>query len=194
MDENGETQLTQDDIGYNLEPAYSADGQSIVYRRNLYVNNIYAASVGGTSSVALSVSGADFTPTYSPDKQSLVFSTQRNGPASALWIANANGQNAVALLDNQNLFSESEPDWSSDGGRIAYTSTRSGAPNIWVLSLLKVSDFTVLPTLFSPAGTSACGHQIHHLQLQAFGVQRFCYSGHPVGKQYPRPEAAPERR
>ncbi|HVO32314.1 MAG TPA: FlgD immunoglobulin-like domain containing protein, partial [Elusimicrobiota bacterium] len=150
----GEHQLTNDDIGYDYEPRYSADGTWITYCRSLYVDNINTIHADGSGAAALTATGADDTPSYAPDGQDILFSSARGGIVPELWTMSSSGQNQAVLLDNSNMFAENEPVMSGDGSRVAFTSTRSGAANVWILSLLKVTGYAATPSVFSPAGAS----------------------------------------
>jgi Tol biopolymer transport system component len=154
MVKTGEHQVTQDDIGYDLEPRYSSNGQSITYRRSLYVDNINTVHPDGTAVASLTSSGKEFTPAYSSDGTLIVFASARTGAVPGLWTMDPQGQGQAPLLDNLGIYTEKDPAWSPDGFRIAFTSTRSGSPNVWMLSLLRVSSFTAVPAMFSPGGTS----------------------------------------
>lgn len=87
-------------------------------------------------------------PSWSPDGAQLVFVSPcrispvgrpldiSEGPTTdtALYTVNANGSNLVALPTVPG--GDSEPAWSPDGQRIAFTSLREGRPLIYVLNLL----------------------------------------------------------
>jgi TolB protein len=150
----GEHQTSKDDIGFDLEPAISPDGATVVYHRSLYVDNLYSVGINGLAPQALTATGADITPSWSPDGRQIVFASKRNSPAYQLWLMDHMGGNPKLLLDNLNTWPETQPAWSPDSGRIAFTTTRSGSPNIWIISVLQVGAFTASPTPFSPAGAS----------------------------------------
>jgi hypothetical protein len=75
-------------------------------------------------------------PSWSPDGTKFVFSSNRSGFGKAeIWIANADGSAPVRLTTSVQLSSDGQgpifssdrdPDWSPDGSKIAFVSTRDG--------------------------------------------------------------------
>ena len=51
----------------------------------------------------------------------------------ALWLADADGTNAVSLLDDG--YYNLQPDWSPDSSKIVYASNKSGNMDIWVIDI-----------------------------------------------------------
>lgn len=145
-----ESALTADTVGYNLEPRFSSDGLSVVFRRSLYQDNIVSMQANGSGLRAVTNSGTDTDPALSPDNKLLAFSSKRSSTVPALWLSDAGGQNPALLLDNLGLYSETQATWNPDGSRLAFTTTRSGAPNIWQLNTLNVANFSALPSPFAP--------------------------------------------
>jgi TolB protein len=69
----------------------------------------------------------DSYPHLSPDGQTLVFHSNRNG-RQAVWLADADGGNPRILFDGGRLGSEpGTPVWSPDGSSIAFAMKPSGA-------------------------------------------------------------------
>lgn len=67
-------------------------------------------------------------PSFSPDKREIVFSS-----GGDIWTVPASGGDARLLISNP--ATERRPFFSPDGSRIAFTSTRSGNGDIYVLTL-----------------------------------------------------------
>ena len=75
------------------------------------------------------------SPEISPDGQWVVyvrqyFDVMTDRRYSNLWIARSDGSDHRPLTAGK--YTEGEPAWSPDGKRLAYISTREGAPQIYV--------------------------------------------------------------
>lgn len=95
-----------------------------------------------TSNTAVNLTSSstldDQNPAFSPDGQSILFSSKRNGNGENLniWKMNVNGENSIALTnepeaDNVNLPGSS---WNSAINRITFSSDRRDNDEIWIMN------------------------------------------------------------
>jgi serine/threonine-protein kinase len=116
--------------GYNIDPAWTADGKRIVFKgagNRLY----WQPSDGGGASEALTngpLSTNDVPSSTSPDGQVLAF-TQESAPRS-IWILPL--QDRKPHLFDRGQSNENAPRFSPDGHWIAYDSAESGRDEIYV--------------------------------------------------------------
>ena len=105
-------------------------------------------------------------PQISPDGRSVAFvrttTTVATGERNAdIWIVPADGSAAAKLLIGGDK-SENTPRWAPDGKRLAFISTRDGAPNVFVAdadgsgvrAVTKVARGVQPPLVFSPDGST----------------------------------------
>jgi Tol biopolymer transport system component len=115
------------------------------------IPQIYVGDVKGLTVVPITnVPDGACQPSWSPDGMRLVFVSPcrvsagrpmdlSEGPLAdtALYIVNADGSGLVALPTVSG--GDSEPSWSPEGQRIAFTSLRDGRPLLYVMDLLDQS-------------------------------------------------------
>ena len=76
--------------------------------------------------------GRDFNPSWSPDGQRIVFTSDRDGDPD-IYLVNADGSGLTQLTHNREL--EFFPSWSPDGQRILfYTWPTSGNPEMYMMN------------------------------------------------------------
>ncbi|HEU5250981.1 MAG TPA: protein kinase, partial [Thermoanaerobaculia bacterium] len=123
------TPLTNDP-GYEGEPTFSADGETIAYVSDRTGNfEIFLKQVSGGPDVNVTNSPADdVQPAFSPDGKQIAFVSTRQSlrdlryenfgvPATGgdIWVMPALGGNARRIAQSGNF-----PSWSSDGSSIVY--------------------------------------------------------------------------
>jgi Tol biopolymer transport system component len=107
------------------------------------IPEIYLSDLPGKAKLIINVPGGACEPAWSPDGSRLVFVSPCKGPLdlseksmpedTKLYIANADGSEST-LLDTKGT-GDSEPAWSPDGKKIAFTSVRDGQPLIYIYDL-----------------------------------------------------------
>jgi WD40 repeat protein len=78
-------------------------------------------------------SSNNIDPAYSPDHTRLAFSSDRGGGNYDIYLADADGQNAVRLTNDPGP--DLQPVWSPDGQAIVFTGTRNGVKRIMTMQV-----------------------------------------------------------
>ena len=115
--------------GANYAPAWSPDGQKIVFVSNRDTSStgpgeIYVMNADGSSQARLTFSGLENgSPAWSPDGSRIAF-VRYSGAYGALWLMNPDGSEAHPISGNAPYLGH--PTWSPDGSRIAFDADLDG--------------------------------------------------------------------
>lgn len=113
--------LTKDSLTSDSSPAFSPDGERIVFRSERDGGGLFVMGRTGESVRRVSTDG--FNPAWSPDGTRLAYAGEPvNLPTgrsvrSALWVVSVDGGEPTRLTDVQDAM---QPSWSPDGQRIVY--------------------------------------------------------------------------
>ena len=134
------------DPGYEGEPTFSPDGETIAYVSDRSGNfEIYIQQVSGGAFRNITENPADdVQPAYSPDGKQIAFVSTRSSDTSLrwegydlpliggdIWVMPALGGNARLIARNGNF-----PSWSHDGATLLYTSGPAFNNKIYRISSL----------------------------------------------------------
>ncbi|HEV2763099.1 MAG TPA: DPP IV N-terminal domain-containing protein, partial [Pyrinomonadaceae bacterium] len=98
-------------------PAWSPDGQTIVFVRN---RQLWTIGKDGGTAVKLSTgSDEDEQPSWSPDGSKIVFVRNYSSATAQVWVMDADGSNQRNLTNYEWAFNRT-PAWSPDGSKIAF--------------------------------------------------------------------------
>ena len=142
VDGNNQRRLTDNDF-YDTHPSWSPDGKRIAFvsdRDEHVIDNnpgglpnyeIYVMDAdGGNQQNLTNNPNSDSLPSWSPDGERIVFSSNRDGNRDGnrgnyeIYVMDADGNNQQRLTDND--FYDVGPSWSPDGKRIVFWSKRDG--------------------------------------------------------------------
>jgi TolB protein len=118
-----------------MSPAWSADEQWLAYVS--FENRVAAVYVQrvrtGERRVVSARIGVNGAPAFSPDGTHLALTLSGSGGNLDIWTLDLATQMLTRLTDDPAV--DTEPEWSSDGTSIYFTSDRAGGPQIYKLKL-----------------------------------------------------------
>jgi len=164
-----------------MSPAWASDGRRFAYmefqagRGQLFLQEM---ATGKRTPVATTGKALDFTPTFSPDAQTLAFS-RATEEGTDLYTINLKDNCCLRRLTVGRFSDNLSPTFSPDGQRIAFVSTRPGLPQIYVMAadgtdqqLFAPFDYGVTGSSnapeWSPDGQSVAFHRDVAGTLQVF--------------------------
>ena len=164
-----------------MSPAWAPDGQRFAYMEfSGGHGQLFMQDVSTRRRVAVVTTGSslDFTPAYSPDGRSMAFS-RATVEGTDIYMVNARENCCLQRLTRGGFSDNLSPTFSPDGRRIAFVSTRSGLPQVYVMSadgtdqqLFAPFDYGVTGSSnapdWSPDGQSVAFHRDVGGTLQVF--------------------------
>ncbi len=126
----------------NLNPSWSPDARAIVYsayRRSgapdLLISYITTGVLQDLTKGRFARNGGASLPVFSPDGRQVLFHAQAEGAsATDLFLMNADGTGTPRRLTTH-PDSDTTPTWSPSGTQIAFTSDRTGKPQIYIMNI-----------------------------------------------------------
>jgi TolB protein len=126
-----------DDVGIASHPAYSPDGEWIVYYRIIKdQRDLWLVSSSGGQPVQLTDHSAnDALPSWSPDGARIAFVSDREGSES-VWLMNIEGTRSTGSprMISQSGLSTQFPTWSRSGTEIAFVGLEGSNSEVWIAS------------------------------------------------------------
>jgi TolB protein len=140
--DDGSAQRIVGGVGSSAMPAWAPAGDRIVFHsrrksekeRELATRNVWSVAADGSAESRITKGNKDeYHASPSPDGRRLLFVSEVNGSRD-IWIADADGQNAVPLSDDPGT--EDQPAWAPDSRRIAYAAfpKEGGSFDLWIVN------------------------------------------------------------
>jgi TolB protein len=150
-DGSGLVPLTTDGL-FNAVGNWSPDGSKIVYERAVSDGvsrtedrGIYVIAADGTGATQLTADPRDVLPTWSPGGNKIAFVRDHE-----VFVMSATGSGLTDLTNNP--AEDDSPSWAPDDSTIAFTSTRTGSHQIFLLNSNdgSVNQLTAVSENFGP--------------------------------------------
>jgi Tol biopolymer transport system component len=122
-----ETQLTFGS-DFNIRPDWSNNGQTIIYNKNDVNPTIWTVPAGGGSPVQVPLAYG-YGPKWSPDDTLITVEAGNDFGGYSIYVFNMITHELFQATPDSTYWCL-EPDWSPDGGKLAY----ARQSNIWVVT------------------------------------------------------------
>ena len=121
-----------DVAGTAYYPALSADGRRLGFSRRTFDVNLWNVEDGRVAINPASSTHSDYDVNLSPDGTRIAFTTDRQGGASEIWIADRNGSNPTPVT--QGTLSAGSPRWSPDSRLLVFDRlSEDGRAHVYVV-------------------------------------------------------------
>jgi serine/threonine protein kinase/Tol biopolymer transport system component len=121
-----------DVAGTAYYPALSADGRRLGFSRRTFDVNLWNVEDGRVAINPASSTHSDYDVNLSPDGTRIAFTTDRQGGASEIWIADRNGNNPTPVT--QGTLSAGSPRWSPDSRLLVFDRlSEDGRAHVYVV-------------------------------------------------------------
>ncbi len=140
------------DIGLQFDPAWSPDGQEIVYvsGQGSQTHEVCIIDSDGKNMRKLTDDKVlKFLPVFSPDGKTIAYVSDITGNYE-IWLMNTDGTNKRKITDYVGI--DTRPSWSPDGARIVFVSSRNEGQHLWVMDRdgTNTSQLTTGPQCIDP--------------------------------------------
>ena len=145
--------------GEDDQPDYAPDGTRMVYIRK---GNVWVRNLDGSGLVQLTTGNHfESTPRWCPDGLRIVFASDRQGDTRRLWFVQPDGANLQRVFNDETepaTVSDSDPSWSRDSAKIAFSREDAESCAIWTANangtgLTQVTHTVATPQFSPEAGT-----------------------------------------
>jgi TolB protein len=136
-DGHNQTRLTYNETK-DYMPAWSADRRSIAYTAYREENaTLWLYSIFEGKRTKIFDQGTTYSPSFSPDGKKLAFCSSAEDGSGDIFVASLSDNDPPEAAQVRRLtFTksiETAPSWSPTGRQIAFTSDRSGTPQIYIM-------------------------------------------------------------
>ncbi len=135
------TRLTFDRELDEFDPAFSPDGSRIAFvggtpgdsgsSYDVFVMDADGSNVVNLTGPGGGASTEDSDPSFSPDGQSIAFTSDRDG-GPEIWVMDVDGGDPRQLTDSSGR--DEQPSFSPDGTKIAFTARRGGSTDLFTMN------------------------------------------------------------
>jgi TolB protein len=135
VDSDGAIDVRVPAVGPVLSPAWHPSGEQLAFntfgiRSEVF---LYDQRSGRARAISPTRGGVNQTPVFAPDGRSLVYAhAYESGEGSDLFVVGMDGSPARRITVARGTINVS-PTFSPDGRRLAFTSSRSGHPEVYVM-------------------------------------------------------------
>ena len=140
-----------------LSNAWAPDGRRIAYTRfgegrgSIVIEDLLS---GARTTVAGTDRDLNFSPAFSPDGRMLAYARAEETGATNVFTSNVASNCCAQRLTVRGFSDNLSPTYSPDGRRLAFVSTRSGPPQIYVMSVDGTDQELLAPFDYGSTGPS----------------------------------------